>query len=126
MVRAAKKQRNTDSSDFQEAVDASAVQDELAGTGVEHDGAGPSVTVKLSEEEHRAVGDKLTSTLREIERVKQDKKAAAKEFREELADLEEQRDTLVKEWDSGNRTVEPPVVTQQATLPGVVEDTTLT
>ncbi len=126
MVRAAKKQRNTDSSDFQEAVEASAVQDELAGTGVVYDGAGPAFVVKLSEEEHRAVGDKLTHTLREIERVKQDKKAAAKDFRDELSDLEEQRDTLVQEWDSGNRTIEPPVVTAQVTLPGVVEDTTLT
>lgn len=112
----AKKQKQQAPEGWQDVVDAS---DELEGTGVEHDGAGPQLLVKLSEDEHRQVGDELTKTLRAIERVKAEKKATAKEFKDEIEDLELRRDTLRDEWDSGNRKIEPPVITAQETLPGV-------
>lgn len=116
MVRAAKKQRNTDSSAFEEAVAASS---KLDGTGVTIEGGGPVYTVALSEEEHRSVGDELTKTLREIERVKAVKKKTAKDFRDDIAILEARRDTLRDEWDSGKRKIDPPVVTDQGSLPGL-------
>lgn len=115
-MRATKKTRKTDSSAFQEAVDAS---QQLDGTGVTIEGGGPVVTVKLSEEEHRAVGDKLTATLREIERVKAVKKQTAKGFKDDLTILEARRDSLRDEWDTGLRKVEPPVVADQVALPGL-------
>lgn len=100
----AKKKRNTDSTDFQEAVDASAAHDdELAGTGVEHDGAGPVHLVKLTEEQHREVGDKLAATLLEIEQRKAERKKVTKDLKGGIELLELRRDVLRDEWVSGQR-----------------------
>jgi hypothetical protein len=103
-MRASKKKRNTDSSAFHESVEASqAHDDELAGTGVEHDAAGPVHLVKLTEDQHREVGDKLAATLLEIEQRKAEKKKVTKEFKDDITLLELKRDTLRDEWTSGQR-----------------------
>lgn len=112
MAPRSKKNRDTTlTPGWQEAADASAEQDELSGTGVEHDGAGPVHLVKLTEDQHREVGDKLAATLLEIEQRKAEKKKVVKEFKDELADLEERRDVLRDEWVSGTRkeSAQPPL-----------------
>lgn len=90
---------------WQDAVDASdALDDQDDGPdGVEHDGAGPVYLRKLSEEEHRAVGDQLAATLVRIEELKAEKKKVTKEFKDDITDLEEKRDVLRDEWRSGVR-----------------------
>lgn len=119
-MRASKKsKKSTDTTltpdEWKGAVQASTAQDgaddELAGTGVEHDGAGPVHLVKLTEDQHREVGDKLAATLLEIEQKKAEKKQVVKEFKEDLFLLEVRRDTLRDEWTSGQRkeSAQPPL-----------------
>lgn len=110
----AKKKKGPAPEGWQDAVDAS---QQLDGTGVTIEGGGPVVTVKLSEDQHRAVGDELAATLLQIEERKAEKKRVTKEFKDDIAVLEERRDILRDEWRSGVRKEDA-----QASLPGM-EDT---
>lgn len=106
MGRGKKNRDTTLTPGWQDAVDASEAHDDearLAGTGVVHEGGGPVHMVKLTEDQHREVGDKLAATLVRIEELKAEKKQALKDFKEDITDLEDRRDVLRDEWRSGVR-----------------------
>jgi hypothetical protein len=111
MSRAKKQPRNTDSSAFSDAVEAS---QQLDGTGVLHEGGRPVHLVKLSDDERNEVGDKLAKKLLLIAEKEQIAKDEAGARRNELKKLREDRDNLRDEWLSGMRKVDA-----QASLPGV-------
>jgi hypothetical protein len=84
MARATKKQRGKDSSKFKGAVDASAKQDALEGTGVVHEDGQPVYLEKLSETERAEAGELLADKLLELAEVEQDAKDTAAKFRKDV------------------------------------------
>lgn len=110
----AKKKRNTDSAAFTDAVEASREQDELEGTGVEHDGAGPVHLVRLTDEERAKAGEHLASLLHDLAAVEQDAKDAAAARRKDIKARKAVIAELREEVLSGMRKEEA-----QAILPGV-------
>jgi hypothetical protein len=108
-----KKTRNTDSSAFSDAVDASS---QLDGTGVEFEDGEPVVIVKLSEEEQRQAGEHLAAKLAELAAVEQDQKDTAAKFRKDVKARKKAIAELRDEVISGTRKE-----AAQATLPGTVQ-----
>jgi hypothetical protein len=111
MARAVKK-RNTDSSKFQDAVDASEEQDN-DGTGVEHDAAGPVYLEKLSDAERAQAGELLADKLLDLAEVEQDAKDTAAKFRKDIKARRKAIATLRDEVHQGMRKT-----SAQKALPG--------
>jgi hypothetical protein len=107
----AKKARNTDSAAFTEAVEASTALD---GTGVQHDGAGPVVTEKLSADERHEAGQHLADKLVQLAEVEQDYKDTSAKFRKDIKARKKAIVELRDEVASGMRQVPA-----QRGLPGV-------
>lgn len=102
MARAVKKQRNKDSSKFQDAVDASAAND---GTGVVHEDGVPKVIVELTDEQRDVVADesaRLVLERAELDKARLDK---AREFRKALKVLNDRILELAGERNSRKRMV---------------------
>jgi lysozyme family protein len=113
MARGKKQPRNSDSSAFQEAVDASA---DLDGTGVVMDEDGPVRMVKLSAEEEAKAGRELASKNIELRALELEKKLTADNFRKKVKALKKAIAELSDDTAAGVRP-EP----TQATLPGTVQ-----
>ena len=103
MARVTKKKRNTDSSAFTDAVEASAEKDDLEGTGTTFDEAGPKRLVKLSDEEKEQGEQHLARMNIELRKVVQDAKDAATVFKKSIKDRKKAIDDLSDELDAGVR-----------------------
>jgi hypothetical protein len=89
MARAAKKQkRNTDSSKFKDAVEASSKLD-----GVVHEDGGPVYVEPLSEGERAKAGEELAEKLAELAKAEQDARDDAAKARR---DLKKRREAIAK------------------------------
>jgi hypothetical protein len=110
----AKRKRNTDSSAFTDAVEASAEKDELDGTGTVIEGGGPVHLVKLTEQERAAAGEHLASLLHDLAEVEQEAKDAAAAKRKDIKTRRKAIAELREEVLSGVRKEDA-----QPALPGV-------
>lgn len=109
MARATKQQRNTDSSKFKDAVDASARKN----SGVKHDGAGPYVEEPIDGETLRVQAHEMARLVGERAKVRDQKLDALRKYNDKLKGFDDRISELASEVESGVRRVPA-----QKTLPG--------
>lgn len=112
MARATKKPRNTDSSKFKDAVEASEEQDG-GRSGVEHDDEGPVHVEELTMEERAKAGELLGKKNIELRKALLDHTAIRRLQNKKVANLKKAIDKLSDEAYEGVRRVKA-----QKTLPG--------